>query len=126
MEGSTADTKERSPVQSPCRVVTSVTHDSQSLFKCHQIISLLDTKPPIFHNFLNYKVKFFVVAMNQYFKRMSFSVRLSVCHSSSGIRSEKNIKIVCRQPSPHHAVCLIVTTGKPVSGVTFGDEIQCE
>ena len=25
-----ADTKERSPVQSPCRVVTSVTHDSQS------------------------------------------------------------------------------------------------
>ena len=26
----TADTKERSPVQSPCRVVTSVTHNSQS------------------------------------------------------------------------------------------------
>ena len=30
VERSTADTKERSPVQSPCRVVTSVTHDSQS------------------------------------------------------------------------------------------------
>ena len=30
MEKSTADTKERSPVQSPCKVVTSVTHDSQS------------------------------------------------------------------------------------------------
>ena len=30
MERSTADTKERSPVESPCRVVTSVTHDSQS------------------------------------------------------------------------------------------------
>ena len=30
MERSTADTKERSPVKSPCRVVTSVTHDSQS------------------------------------------------------------------------------------------------
>ena len=29
-ERSTADTKERSPVQSPCRVVTSVTHDIQS------------------------------------------------------------------------------------------------
>ena len=28
MERSTADTKERSPVLSPCRVVTSVTHDS--------------------------------------------------------------------------------------------------
>ena len=30
MERSTADTKERSLVQSPCRVVTSGTHDSQS------------------------------------------------------------------------------------------------
>ena len=30
VERSTANTKERSPVQSPCRVVTSVTHDSQS------------------------------------------------------------------------------------------------
>ena len=30
MERITADTKERSPVQSPRRVVTSVTHDSQS------------------------------------------------------------------------------------------------
>ena len=30
MERSSADAKERSPVQSPCRVVTSVTHDSQS------------------------------------------------------------------------------------------------
>ena len=29
VERSTADTKERSLVQSPCRVVTSVTHDSQ-------------------------------------------------------------------------------------------------
>ena len=29
-ERSTADTKERSPVQSPCRVIASVTHDSQS------------------------------------------------------------------------------------------------
>ena len=30
VERSTADTKERSPVQSPCRVVTSVTHDGPS------------------------------------------------------------------------------------------------
>ena len=30
VERSTADTKERSPVHPPCRVVTSVTHDSQS------------------------------------------------------------------------------------------------
>ena len=30
MERTTPDTKETCPVQSPCRVVTSVTHDSQS------------------------------------------------------------------------------------------------